>query len=372
LVHQNYGQGFYNIAHMTNNVFAIDWGIKEGANGIEVDLQFKADGTPYAFFHSSVCDCTCMCDAGGCAGLYPNSVCVQLEKSSTKPCNANTEKSKLLNYIVYKRRSLALLMIDSKLTDDGKKMSDATQRKAAENVANMLEKDVFLKGFMGEVVVGAPGFHSYPYIDHLARVVSQKPSIKDRVHFTIDMEEAIHTKKWLDFPHNKNIVYNIGISTCSPSNVASFTVSKLAAINKAKGYFGMTYTWTVDKEVTLEYYTRYFNGIITNYPGSLAKIVKEQGIRLATVNDKIPQAIAGIVETDATKYFCECTYFKGGCKVTKPAPKNLACRCKYSFLWTCTQATIVLCPDVDHAKCKNPDMSKEACLLGRGDCGGYK
>lgn len=44
----------------------------------------------------------------------------------------------------------------------------------------MLEKEVFLKGFMGEVVVGAPGFHSDPYIDHLARIVSQRTSIKGK------------------------------------------------------------------------------------------------------------------------------------------------------------------------------------------------
>ena len=35
------------------------------------------------------------------------------------------------------------------------------------------------------------------------------------------------------------------------------------------GTFGMTYTWSVDLYKSLKYYTNYFNGIITNYPGAL-------------------------------------------------------------------------------------------------------
>ena len=49
------------------------------------------------------------------------------------------------------------------------------------------------------------------------------------------MEPMLETKQRLDFPTNKNLVYNVGISTCSPSNEAYFKISKLAAINKAKG-----------------------------------------------------------------------------------------------------------------------------------------
>ena len=56
-------RGFYNIAHMTNNIPSIDWAMEQGANSIEIDLQFKDDGTPYKFFHSSTCDCSCMCGA---------------------------------------------------------------------------------------------------------------------------------------------------------------------------------------------------------------------------------------------------------------------------------------------------------------------
>ena len=55
---------FYIIAHMTNTIHAVDWAVAKGANAIEIDLEFKADGTPFRFIHSpsgEACDCTCMC-----------------------------------------------------------------------------------------------------------------------------------------------------------------------------------------------------------------------------------------------------------------------------------------------------------------------
>ena len=52
-------QGFYSIAYMTNNVFAVDWAFSKGANTLEIELQFKDDGTPSAFFYSNICDYSC-------------------------------------------------------------------------------------------------------------------------------------------------------------------------------------------------------------------------------------------------------------------------------------------------------------------------
>ena len=133
----------------------------------------------------------------------------------------------------------------------------------------------------------------------------------------------------------------------------------------------MTYTWTVDKKSTMEFYTLYFTGIITNYPGILSEVLREQGIKLATNRDRIPEAVPGNIETDPTPYKCRCNYVNRGCKIVEPAPNGLACRCKHSFIRTCWGASVVLCTKMDHPKCKNPNSSKEACILGRGNCKGY-
>ena len=116
----------------------------------------------------------------------------------------------------------------------------------------------------------------------------------------------------------------------------------------------------------MEDYINYFTGIITNYPGSLAEVLKEQGIKLGTYVDRIPASVPGNIETDTAPYKCRCRYVNGGCKIVEPAPKGLACKCK--LIKTCCDTKVVLCSDVDHLKCKNPDTSKEACILGRGNC----
>ena len=61
-IYNNLGsEGFYNVAHMCNNKYAVEWALQVGANGVEMDLNFKEDGTPDKFTHSHICDCICKC-----------------------------------------------------------------------------------------------------------------------------------------------------------------------------------------------------------------------------------------------------------------------------------------------------------------------
>ena len=47
---------FYAIAHMCNQIDAVNWAMKEGANAVEIDLNFKS----WKFEHGAPCDCTCL------------------------------------------------------------------------------------------------------------------------------------------------------------------------------------------------------------------------------------------------------------------------------------------------------------------------
>ena len=132
----------------------------------------------------------------------------------------------------------------------------------------------------------------------------------------------------------------------------------------------MTYTWSIDLWKTMDYYTNYFNGIITNYPGSLTELLKKKGIRQATPSDTILASSSSDVVTDPSSYLCECTYHKGGCKVTKKAPNGFACQCTYPFLWTC-EGWVVQCTNTKSNECLSPGLSAAHCKEGRGDCGGY-
>ena len=72
-----------------------------------------------------------------------------------------------------------------------------------------------------------------------------------------------------------------------------------------------------------------------------------------------------------TSTSCECKYTKGGCIISKPAPHNAACRCVYNIIGTC-RGELSRCCDPSNKLCLNPDISKSSCLLGGGNCGGYK
>lgn len=71
-----------------------------------------------------------------------------------------------------------------------------------------------------------------------------------------------------------------------------------------------------------------------------------------------------------TDYTCECSYGKGGCTITKPAPPGTACRCDYEGAWTCS-GTIVTCKNDQAVDCLEPSTSIGSCVQGGGECGAY-
>ena len=104
----------------------------------------------------------------------------------------------------------------------------------------LIEDELNGKGYSAEIVIGAPEFSSFPYIKELEKLAAKNSSAKDIIHFTIDIQwqndkSPSDLKRILDFSFNENVVYNIGITVCYPFTVATTKISKLAAINKAKG-----------------------------------------------------------------------------------------------------------------------------------------
>jgi hypothetical protein len=87
-----FAQGFYAIAHMTNTAAAVDWALGQGANGVEMDLQFDAAGKPTFFKHGGICDCTCIVGTDG------------IGKALTSVCAASTNAVDLLEHVSSKIR----------------------------------------------------------------------------------------------------------------------------------------------------------------------------------------------------------------------------------------------------------------------------
>lgn len=95
-----------------------------------------------------------------------------------------------------------------------------------------MDSELFGRGFRGEVIVGAPGFDSMPYITEISKTNSRHRS---KIHFTIDMETLADTKNKLNTLSNKNIVYNKGLTACSPTSPVTKYQSRIAAMNKHAG-----------------------------------------------------------------------------------------------------------------------------------------
>ena len=68
---------------------------------------------------------------------------------------------------------------------------------------------------------------------------------------------------------------------------------------------------------------------------------------------------------------CDCDYHPGGCTISRASPPNTACRCVYKGAWTC-RGEVTWCKNKASPLCTHPDTSVYSCILGGGDCSGYK
>ena len=348
----NVEAGFFNIGHMANTKNAVDYVVKNGGNGVEIDLRFNSEGVPNRFRHGVPCDCSC-----GVLGI-----CNVL--SMEGGCLAGSSAKSLLNHIASKQE-LALVVIDSKVSK-----SDNLQSYGI-NVINTLDSELFDKGYGGNVIVGMAKPDTLLYLK-AASEQAQKSPYATRYYFSIDqggddttgiIEQLISLQ-----PSTINRIYGTGISACSSSQY--FEAILLGRANQQSGVVGSVYVWTIDKSSSMKQYIRSGTlGIMTNHPSRLSDIVKEQGIKKATPGSFIPPAsstniIKGLVP-------CDCDYHPGGCSINKAAPAGFACDCSYKGAWTCGGQNVT-CLDDQSPFCKEPDTSIQSCAQGGGDCQGYK
>ena len=361
---------------MTNTKHAVDWALAHGSNAVEVDLAFKSDGTLDEFFHSKPgegCDCSCLCPAPVWAlcRMFPRHVCSILKEdvSSGSPCNADESVTDLLQHLASKTE-LALVIFDSKI--DADEISTSSMQAAGRNIIRALNNDLFGANFKGKVIIGSPKLNTLPYLE--AAVGEARTSqYKSRIFYTIDLEKnnIVNTLRDLHTLASTNIVYGTGISACAPGWLIKSSTLELAALNKANGVSGLTYLWTLNSKSSMKRYLPYVQGIMTNYPADLDEVLREAGIKLATPSSTIAPSTSSSVITSTSSFKCDCDYHPGGCTISQAAPKGLACKCIFKGFWTCG-GNVVQCRDPSSNYCRNPDTSVHACLLGDGDCEGYK
>jgi glycerophosphoryl diester phosphodiesterase len=344
--------GFFNIGHMANTSKAVDYAVKNGANGVEVDLRFDSNGNPDQFRHERPCDCTC-----GIQGI-----CTVLSGR----CLAGTSASELLNHIASKSE-LALIIIDSKVS----KSDDLDT--FGKKVIKTLDLELFGKGYYGNVIVSIENSETLNYLKAASKQAALFSPNSSRYYFSIDQEDndvAGTINNLISLQGNtNNRVYGTGISACLPKQY--YDAILLGTVNRQNGVVGTVYTWTIDKSSSMEQYIRKGAlGIITNHPSRLNDLIYEKGIKLANPGSQIPTATSNNVIRSLTS--CDCDYHPGGCAISKAAPPGLACDCSYyKGAWTCGGQNVT-CLNPNSPYCKNPDTSIESCVQGGGDCEGYE
>ena len=163
-------------AHMVNTIRAANFALNLGVNGLEMDIRFNPEtNKPSEFRHSSftlmdLCDCS-------------------LSTYKTKSiCNYNTCISSenvilMLNFLAT-RDTLAVLYIDSKIYQNDKPKNMA---EAGKNVIELLEEELFLHGYKGQVIVSAKNLKYAKYIMAAVKA-SMTTKNKEKYFFTYDAD----------------------------------------------------------------------------------------------------------------------------------------------------------------------------------------
>ncbi len=273
-------QKFYNVAHMANTNDAARWAIGEGANGLEMDLNFNANGEPSVFKHGGVCDCSCK--------VTGRHIC---SNGLNNSCDASSGAAEHLNFIA-NLPGVALVYIDSKL-DNNTYLPNAGRQ-----VVRLLQRELFDKGYKGIVVVGAPEVEHVLYLRLAVEEAAQGPYFQ-RMFFGLDQVRSSLPHAG-DAPSNvverlrvlpgfPNLVYSTGITACLADTFYREISGGVRA--QVAGDVSLTGIWTIDLERSMVNYLQLgARAIVTNRPGVLKQVVDQYvpQLTLASPGDSPP------------------------------------------------------------------------------------
>ncbi len=263
------------VVHMANNAAAVDWAAKQGANGVEMDINFLPRGIISEFKHGGVCDCSFKCPVVNMCSS--TSICRVLWDATGSNCNASETPEKMMAAIGRNGNALAVVYIDSKLSNLG---TDPTNLEpAGQNVIKLLDT-AFAAGFKGQVLINCPEIKYSAYLTSAIKAANNSP-YKDKYFFTIDGEESNFSATMQTLVNSTpNRVYSTGITADVPTRF--YTVIQLAAMNLQNGSLSGVGIWSIDKDTSINDYIKLgANMILTNELPVLLSQLKTAGKVLA-------------------------------------------------------------------------------------------
>ncbi|XP_077490433.1 dermonecrotic toxin SPH-like isoform X1 [Amblyomma americanum] len=268
----------YIIGHMVNSISEIDAAMKQGANSIESDVAFDKNGNATWFYHGTPCDCFRTCTSWENVPTF-----LQYIRQSTHP-NRGKHREKLL-----------MLFLDLKV----QKLDNKKKYWAGTDVATKLLQHLW-QGVPPtqamNVLVSVPSYRDKDVLRGAIDTIKRHaPAMLAKTGFDIsDIEDLSKIRSvYQELGIRENRWQGDGAQNCYSFLRSHSRMRRVVAnrdLNSADHYVDKAYHWTVDIPDQLRRSLRIgVDGIITNKPERLARIVKEgeftSKLRRATIDD---------------------------------------------------------------------------------------
>nr|ANY30978.1 loxtox protein [Loxosceles similis] len=267
---------FYNIAHMVNGIVQINQFLDKGANAIEFDIEFDANGTAQHTHHGFPCDCGRKCFHKENVTEYLNHI-----RQVTTPGDP-----------LY-REQLVLLAVDLKL----QRIDSQKSHTAGVDVAKKLLDHYWQRGkskARAYLLLNLPLLEDYEFVRGF------KETLKDEgfeqyndvigINFTGNEDLNKTREVYEELNVNSHIWQSDGITSCFARRTKR--LEKVLKLRNDPNYNYVTkvYPWTIVRYTIIRRSLRFdVDGIQTNLPHRVSKVLKEKEFaskfRLATYED---------------------------------------------------------------------------------------
>lgn len=281
---------FWNIAHMINSVSEIEPALREGANGIEVDISFDKMGNPVETYHGFPCDCGRHChEREGFIKFAQH-----IAKITVPPAQSQ----------------LQLVVFDLKLSD----LNAQQKEVAGRGLATVLDQHLYKLHHQAFIRSRRAGKRGMQLEQPPVRVVISINHVKDKVlvqsfvrymrqnrldfmsqlvGFDVGMNDNLTdiSKMWDEFEGaTVNIWQGDGLTNCANIIRGVERLKEAISIRNNQGHFRKIYYWTADVMYQIRAILRLgLDAILTNQPQRVVQVLQEPEFngkyRLATPYD---------------------------------------------------------------------------------------
>lgn len=266
----------YNIGHMVNSIQRMDWVMSQGANGVQIDVEFLPNGTATDAHFAYYCNCL------------------------REQCDLRTPLEDMLGYIreTTQRdpnryaRVLALVVLYLQVDKIPFRQKYLAGMDIGYKIVHHLWRGVS-RWHARNVVVSVNYASDITVIDGVNHTISQhKPTFYNRIGYDA-RDETDSNKRWklyseLGMPGN--YWQGSGVSTCTRKDVPTSQLQSLLDERDTLGHpIHKVYQRTVDlEEQMIDSLNRGVDAIVTNKPGNLRFVLDDWSppiLRLAEPED---------------------------------------------------------------------------------------